>query len=116
VLPPTSPQIANYPPLSADGTYVTFHLCATTPAQKRLQGFFVPKERGLRMTAGRAGAQNDKGRGSLLAIVRTPALWDDEESLQFAENPQADGLAVRNNCRGSSAPKERGTQMTRGGY
>ena len=47
-----------------------------------------------------------------LVILRSPALWDDEGSPQFAGNihPSADGLAVQRNCRDSSAPKERGPQ------
>ena len=49
-------------------------------------------------------------------ILRSPALWDDEGSRQFAGNihPSTDGLAVQKNCRDSSAPKGRGPQNDMG--
>jgi hypothetical protein len=48
----------------------------------------------------------------MLVILRSPALWDDEGSQQFAGRVPC--LATQRNYRDSSAPKEQGPQNDRG--
>ena len=45
-------------------------------------------------------------------ILRSPALWDDEGSLQFAGNVRY--LVIQRNCGDSSPPKNTGLRMTVG--